>query len=187
MLDKQGELSKILVFPLRDWVTVGYSPFAPLTCHPLFTLLCSSLCPGRLTEWTASSWLTCPLASYQVQPRGGTSNISEVERRVMLVNGVFNPMHLLPSFLASPLWPEVLRWLLFYVSGSPWSMITWLLPATLHPAPLSPFKPRDGNSFPFLLLSGCFIISCRQRCCFLSGLWPLNKSCKFSESQFPFM
>lgn len=176
-------------FPLRRWVTVILH-LDPSTLHPFFSILLPPLLfsvpreadhygpshPGSLVLWLFSGF----------SQWDAPEDIRGWEEREVGV-WVLKPMLPLPvSFFASLLWPQVLS------DGS--SLGLWLflecddIAPPCYPPPSS-FKPRDGNSLLLVLVSG-HSISCRWVCfsCQSSdGYKTLNKSCKFSESQFPFM
>lgn len=87
---------------------------------------------------------THPLASFWVQPMGGTSKIED-EGRERWVYGLFKPMYWLSlSFIFLPLCCgySSCRVAPHYGSGSPWSMITLILPASPVPASLGPVVVR---------------------------------------------
>ena len=137
------EQTRLLRSWVSLWVTVS-SPFAPLTHHPLGTILCNSLCPERFTAVDNLAWLTCPPASSWAQTEAlATCQRPRGER------GWCNPMHLLPCPSLSPCCSRTSYWVAPFLWL--WNMITSVLPATFHTFTLYPIKPIGGNSFPLLL------------------------------------
>lgn len=121
-----NKLTEVLDFPFRSWWLCWCfficTPQATIHSSPSSAFPCAQ---GGGSIWTASLQLPCPLASYRVQPMGGTSKISEIRRREWLVYGVFNPNAPFPLFL--PCLPAIAAghggWILFYDSSSPWGVI----------------------------------------------------------------
>lgn len=132
-----NKLSEILGFPLRSWLLVILH-LHPSACHPFVNLLCSSLCPGKLT--TIDCLILVHLSSGFLLGLANGSHQQDIrhwEERGWCMGYLTHCTHYPLSFLPPYLAIGPVEWLLFYGSGSPWSMITSFCPATPHPATLS--------------------------------------------------